>query len=76
MLLLMGSADAFVQETSTAAAHRQMRVRPGCFADESPGDGTGLHLTAEVSAGGDTPHWIGEKRDLVADIGLILPLRT
>ena len=70
------SADSLVQEAGTAAAHRQVWVRAGCLADEAAGDGAGLHLTAKVPTGGDTPHRIGEKRDLVADIGLILPLRT
>ena len=64
------------QQVGAAAADRQVWVRPGCLADEAAGDGAGLHLTAKVPTGGDTPHRIGEKRDLVADIGLILPLRT
>ena len=64
------------QQVGAAAANGQVWVRAGRLLDESPGDGAGLHLTAEVPTGGDTPHRIGEKRDLVADIGLILPLRT
>ena len=51
------------QQVGAAAADRQVRVRPGCLADEAAGDGAGLHLTAEVPTGGDTPHWIGEKRE-------------
>lgn len=64
------------QQVGAAAANGQVWVRPGCLADEAAGDGASLHLTAEVPTGGDAPHGIGEKRDLVADIGLILPLRT
>ena len=64
------------QQVGAAAADRQVWVRASCLADEAAGDGASLHLTAKVPTGGDTPHRIGEKRDLVADIGLILPLRT
>ena len=64
------------QQVGAAAADGQVWVRAGRLLDESPGDGAGLHLTAEVPTGGDAPHGIGKERDLVTDIGLILPLRT